>query len=398
MKKSLFALAAVGAFAGAAQAQSSVTVYGNLDIGATQVTNSTKAVGGTDTKYNTRTTGNGDGALSTSLIGFRGTEDLGKGMRATFRLEYDLIDVGTGGNGNSNQTTTAGAADTTIAQNQTSTGVWNGFGARYSFVGLEGGFGTVRLGRQENTVHSVMTNGLAGGANNSIGSMYSEGSNGASENRSQVRPYGVFVNRAITYIAPTVSGFTVEAQTANQSISSETTAATAANTSVSVTSGSVKFTGIKNLSVAYGMTMYDLNGASTINTTADTKRRVQIATAQYNFGPVVGFLAAAENKTNTAAGALTTKDTLYEFGLRAPLTPVISAWASGYTGSRASDTATSRADLSGYQLGLTYAFSKRTSAYGIFGTQSIKATEVSAASSTSKVESTGMAVGIRHTF
>jgi predicted porin len=33
MKKSLFALAAVTAFAGAAQAQSSVTVYGILDIG-----------------------------------------------------------------------------------------------------------------------------------------------------------------------------------------------------------------------------------------------------------------------------------------------------------------------------------------------------------------------------
>jgi predicted porin len=89
---------------------------------------------------------------------------------------------------------------------------------------------------------------------------------------------------------------------------------------------------------------------------------------------------------------------MYEFGLRAPLTPVISAWASGYTGSRASDTTTSRASLSGYQLGLTYAFSKRTSAYGIYGTQNIKAKEVTLSTSTSKVESTGMAVGIRHTF
>ncbi len=33
MKKSLFALAAMGAFTGAAQAQSSVTVYGLLDVG-----------------------------------------------------------------------------------------------------------------------------------------------------------------------------------------------------------------------------------------------------------------------------------------------------------------------------------------------------------------------------
>lgn len=35
MKKSLFAIAAVTAFAGAAQAQSSVTVYGILDVGYT---------------------------------------------------------------------------------------------------------------------------------------------------------------------------------------------------------------------------------------------------------------------------------------------------------------------------------------------------------------------------
>jgi len=35
MKKSLLALAAMGAFAGAAHAQSSVTVYGILDLGVT---------------------------------------------------------------------------------------------------------------------------------------------------------------------------------------------------------------------------------------------------------------------------------------------------------------------------------------------------------------------------
>jgi len=78
MKKSLFAIAAVGAFAGAAQAQSSVTVYGILDGGFQGVT---QRAGSTKTNI---TRFNGEGAESTSRLGFRGTEDLGGGTRAFF--------------------------------------------------------------------------------------------------------------------------------------------------------------------------------------------------------------------------------------------------------------------------------------------------------------------------
>jgi predicted porin len=105
MKKSLIALAALSAFATAAQAQSSVTIYGTVDVGygETKTTVSgdvqvlvllhpVMALNGTQTS----TTGNGDGGLSTSILGFRGTEDLGGGKSAVFTLEYDLIDVGAG--------------------------------------------------------------------------------------------------------------------------------------------------------------------------------------------------------------------------------------------------------------------------------------------------------------
>jgi predicted porin len=96
MKKSLFAIAAVTAFAGAAQAQSSVTVYGIMDAGYATVTNTT-AAGGT-------TTGLQSGGLAASRLGFRGTEDLGGGLRAGFVMESEMNTANASSTGLSSQT------------------------------------------------------------------------------------------------------------------------------------------------------------------------------------------------------------------------------------------------------------------------------------------------------
>jgi predicted porin len=111
MKKSLLALAALTAFAGVASAQSSVTVFGIVDLAARRVTN------GSAGSLNTLSP-NGQ---SSSRLGFRGIEDLGGGLRAGFWLEGDL------------------AADTGNATGMT----WT----RRSTVSLMGGFGEVRMGR-----------------------------------------------------------------------------------------------------------------------------------------------------------------------------------------------------------------------------------------------------------
>jgi predicted porin len=79
MKKSLLALAALGAFAGSAMAQSSVTLFGVVDVAATW------AEAGDVDKYLLATDGN-----ASSRIGFRGVEDLGGGLRAGFWLEGSL--------------------------------------------------------------------------------------------------------------------------------------------------------------------------------------------------------------------------------------------------------------------------------------------------------------------
>src|SRR5450755_1666546 len=76
MKKSLLALAVLGAFAGVASAQSSVTLYGTLDVNGRYIKNT-----GTDRRYSMGTDG-----INSSQLGFRGVEDLGGGLKAGFTL------------------------------------------------------------------------------------------------------------------------------------------------------------------------------------------------------------------------------------------------------------------------------------------------------------------------
>jgi predicted porin len=86
MKKSLIALAVLGAFAGVASAQSSVTMFGIVDLAARYAKNGSA---GSVKSLNS-------GGLSTSRLGFRGVEDLGDGLKAGFYLESGINpDTGT---------------------------------------------------------------------------------------------------------------------------------------------------------------------------------------------------------------------------------------------------------------------------------------------------------------
>ena len=123
MKKSLIALAVLAA-SGAAMAQSSVTLFGIVDA--------TYAYGSGSVANKSQLTNSG---YNSSRLGFRGVEDLGGGMSASFWLEAGVNnDNGTGGVTNTNN------------QAATSTGGGLTFNRR-STVSLNGGFGEVRLGR-----------------------------------------------------------------------------------------------------------------------------------------------------------------------------------------------------------------------------------------------------------
>ena len=123
MKKSLIALAVLAA-SGAAMAQSSVTLFGVVDA--------TYAYGSGSVSNKSQLTNSG---YNSSRLGFRGVEDLGGGLSASFWLEAGVNnDNGTGGVTNTNN------------QAATSTGGGLTFNRR-STVSLNGGFGELRLGR-----------------------------------------------------------------------------------------------------------------------------------------------------------------------------------------------------------------------------------------------------------
>lgn len=86
MKKSLLALAVLGAFAGVASAQSSVTIYGVIDLGIQKTnggtaTNPGVVQGFAGKAYHERQS-------TPSRLGFRGNEDLGGGLSAQFQIEH----------------------------------------------------------------------------------------------------------------------------------------------------------------------------------------------------------------------------------------------------------------------------------------------------------------------
>lgn len=78
MQKKMVAMAALALVCGAAAAQSSVTVYGNVDLGVLWQHNEAPTVSSTQI-YN--------GGIAPSIWGFRGSEDLGDGLKANFNLE-----------------------------------------------------------------------------------------------------------------------------------------------------------------------------------------------------------------------------------------------------------------------------------------------------------------------
>lgn len=125
MKKTLIAIAALAA-AGAASAQSSVTMYGIVDTGYGYTKKTEVEPGATVEKIQKSTAGVVSGGVQSSRFGFKGSEALGNGLSAVFHLEMGF-----------------NSANGTFGKNG-APGI--GFGRR-AVVGLKGAFGQVVVGR-----------------------------------------------------------------------------------------------------------------------------------------------------------------------------------------------------------------------------------------------------------
>lgn len=182
MNKKLIALAVAGAtFAPAVMAQSAnpVTLYGRAWV----MFNSVKADGGT-VQHATRNTV----VNESSLIGVRGTEDLGGGLKAFFQLEMGFAP-------DENATTVAALSPTPTTtplsiNNSPVTG-------RNSAVGLQGGFGTLLLGRWDTPfkLSAIIADPYG---QNTIGNQLSVVNTGGFNRRE---------NNTVQYWSPTIAGF-----------------------------------------------------------------------------------------------------------------------------------------------------------------------------------------------
>ncbi len=374
MKKLLIASAALAMVAGTAQAQSSnVTIYGIIDLGVNTVEATTTGAA----KESYSTTGQGKGSLSSNRIGFRGTEDLGGGLRANFMLEYEH-----------------GPATGNFEQSQ-----------RETWVELaDQKMGSLRLGRTTGLSHRVIAGNLASGGNNMVGSLaYYTPVNGTAAVTTSGSEYSgldataanrihgigtnsqVFVNRAITYVSPNVSGFTLSGQYAEDR-RNDSTARDADSTR------------IQGYSVGYVAGKLSLSAASlesvtkTDSSTA-VKNKVNTIGGNYDFGVVKAYALYAQNKTLNIANTEQSKSDVMSVGLQVPVSAKVNAWVEYGDGeTKTTDRATSY-DRTGYQVGARYSFSKRTDLYAIYGEQDAKK-----ASNGDKSELKGYAVGVRHTF
>ncbi len=197
MKKSLIALAVASA-AGAAFAQSSVTLYGIADVAYVSKTH-TAANGTTLSK----TTGIGEGFNAGNRVGFRGTEKLSGGLTASFVIENGINIT------NPQLFSTRGAAagqqvDGVAASGNMPAGAYSTGTNRQSFVGLGGGFGEVRLGYQYTTLYVVSTlSGYHFASEQPGGDL----SHGTLSNAS----FGGTRANGLTYISPRMSGLQLTA-------------------------------------------------------------------------------------------------------------------------------------------------------------------------------------------
>jgi predicted porin len=390
MKKTLIALAALGAMAGAAQAQSTVTIYGLLDanIGSykTNQINGAAISGISQAKIDS-------GGLNGSRWGIRFSEDIGGGMAVIGNLESGInLDAGSSAQG----------------------GLL--FGRRAN-VGIASGFGTVTIGRNSSSYddvsadHAMMgatlfdpsntNNGFSTATAGAIGTLagnaalLNHGGNGSGAHVTWVG-FNTRFNNSIKYVSPNFGGFTGSFMYA---FGEDKTAAVSASNTVSA-----------NLKYANGPLVisggYQSEGAARTATTKPALTNTLLNVA-YDFGVAkVGFGAnrAKFKDVITTFGANGVPTAAHELGAQKEYSLSVAVplgattLSAGYARSKGDDLGSS----TGWGLQALYSLSKRTTLYtGAVSTKNysnVASNTMIIAPTSSITRTTTYAAGIRHTF
>jgi general bacterial porin, GBP family len=353
MKKTVLALAAIAA-SSAAFAQSSVTLSGVVDASVESV------------KGDHSVTRVSSDDLASSRIVFKGVEDLGGGLKATFLLDSSLK-------------TDTGAADSSR------------FFGRSAYVGLTGGFGEVRLGRQDSLIGGQTAAAI--GTQGYDEAVIAQTLGGVAYRR---------IDNAVTYFAPAfVPGLTLAAQY---------------STAVGVNATNAENAYGNNTDRAYGFLANYANGPISgglsyiqVNTDAagDIENTGWFVYGAYDFG--AAKLTAYFNQDDQDGA----KDDRRTFGLRVAV-PVAQAVtvSAGYArveGANASSTTfnakgTKDDTASILTLKAQYDLSKRTALYALYSqvyndnNTALKVGGSNGVTTGLDKSSRGLAVGVRHSF
>jgi predicted porin len=416
MKKTLLAVAAIGAFASAAQAQSSVTVYGILDVGFAKLegVNGADSTAGAPNGQKTVVSSFNSGNLATSRLGFKGVEDLGGGLKANFTAEIGLTPTSNGFSGSTNYRSTP--LGTTYPNNSAA------LDNRQSFVGLsKTGLGEARIGRQYTPVHESMCAQNAGQCNGIAGDMIYMGANSSSTITqanglgvaAQVRAANALTLRSENVMGVEVVGLYSANNTEVTDSASATTLTGLGAVNYRMHGANIAYTGIKNLDVRFASQRTSMNrdnantttvgntliGGTFVSTTpgvttiARSAQRDQYMGVSYDFGIAKVALQNVVLEVE-AVNSLTARRSANQLAVTAPVTSTIGAFASYGKGNMRPATTATTFSFSGYQAGATYALSKRTSLYAIYG----YTVQDAATSGNIKYSDTQYATGVKHTF
>ena len=357
MKKTLIALAALASTA--AFAQSSVTISGRIDLGHANIKTTETTGTVTDRTVKASSLAGDQHGRTTSRLTFSGVEDLGGGLKASFNYETRL---------NPDNTAAAGLDRT-----------------RNMFLNLSGGFGGVTVGTFLNSVdtlrgYSASTYSAPGGdflANHA-------GLSGRSTN-------------SIAYRSPSFGGVVVAVGLTNEStkttVGTVTTTAKTSGNSVAATYNAGPLS-VHAVAASAKQTATPVTGKQTTNGFA----------VSYDIGMAKPYFQYETGKTtpSTAVAGTNTKYNAWELGSTFPMgafTPYVTLGQGKIKDATNGVAVVDTAKTSAFQVGTTYALSKRTYVYGAVGQFKVKETTSNVAAALREASKTsGYKLGLVHQF
>ena len=375
MQKKLIALAVAGLASSAAFAQSNVTIYGIVDIAYTH-----------SSSGSSKTTGIDSGGWSSSRLGFRGTEDLGDGLKALFTLEYGLnpdVNSGVG-------VTAAGAGN-----------------ERQGWIGLQNASGSIKVGRQ-NTLGKNSTDKYDPMASTTFSPLYAlQRGNGVGSQSvaaaGSATPYalqtvnGRFSN-ALTLESAKMSGFVVSFQYAfngQDGLDANPKGGAVVEKQSDMAFGVDYSEGPLALNVVH-------QRARDILDIAGNKANENWMAGSYDFG-VAKLMGSYQTVARTQGGVKFDTDKLMSIGVQVPVTPM-SKFYFGY--GKSNDASVANNDVNSWGIQYSHDMSKRTMLYGGYmrvsndkaATLSVLPNTGGRAVAAAGANATGFGFGVRHTF